>query len=146
MERTWYVSRDGQMFGPFTPLEIKEAADAGRVVGTDLIQQAGAGTWRAASEFPGLITTRARATVMKLTCFVCYAEVDVGVMPGASSATCNACGREIACEAAAVDVSAPAFEGMGGNLEDRIRQRVADAYAAAEAENQMLGTAIRILR
>ena len=55
MQRHWYLSRGGQVFGPVTDEQLAQAATAGRIDATDLINVAGEPEWRPASEIPGLL-------------------------------------------------------------------------------------------
>lgn len=50
----WEVSRGGQLFGPFTGTQMKQAATAGQLLMTDYVRSVGEAHWRVAGNVPGL--------------------------------------------------------------------------------------------
>lgn len=57
MDRQWYLSRDGQVFGPVTDAQLAQSAAAGRILPTDQLNIAGQPNWLLASTVPGLFPT-----------------------------------------------------------------------------------------
>jgi hypothetical protein len=55
MNRLWYLSRNGQVFGPVTDAQLMQSAAAGHVLPTDQLNLAGQPTWWPATSVPGLL-------------------------------------------------------------------------------------------
>lgn len=115
MERQWYLSRDGKVFGPVTDAQLAEAVAAGRVLPTDQLNVAGLPEWRLATDVPGLLPAASEPEVVevvevvdlapvdlepidlapvsepvkvRVTCMACFRQVTVTVMPGDTSSYC----------------------------------------------------------
>ncbi|MCS7303690.1 MAG: GYF domain-containing protein [Thermoguttaceae bacterium] len=51
----WYMTRDGvTRYGPYTEEQLRELANAGRLLPTDMVWREGMDRWAAASSVPGL--------------------------------------------------------------------------------------------
>src|SRR4051812_13048333 len=98
METQWNLSRNGQVFGPVTDLQLRQTVASGRVLPTDLLNEAGKPDWIAANTVPGLFAPLisvedpvvaelieepvAALRVIRVTCFGCFREVAIEVTPG----------------------------------------------------------------
>lgn len=51
----WYVSRDGQRWGPFSFYQMESAASNGRLQSDDFVWRAGMDNWTRACDVPGLL-------------------------------------------------------------------------------------------
>jgi len=56
MPETWFVSRDGQQFGPFTAKSLRELVASSRLVPTDLLRKETMGSWVEARRVKGLFS------------------------------------------------------------------------------------------
>lgn len=54
LDAPWYFSREGQLFGPLSPDDLKEAAAGGGLGPADLVLAPGAAQWIAAHDVPEL--------------------------------------------------------------------------------------------
>lgn len=52
-DRRWYLSRDGQQFGPFSDNDLVRFQGTGQLQPTDLLWHEGLGDWRPLSELTG---------------------------------------------------------------------------------------------
>src|SRR4051794_12119830 len=59
--RQWYVSRAGQVYGPFPEPQFVQYTTSGQLLPTDHIFATGMPAWRAAGEVPGLLPRAAGA-------------------------------------------------------------------------------------
>lgn len=55
MASEWYVSRGGKERGPFSSQQIRDFAQQGRLLPSDLLRQGGTGPWAAAAKVKGLV-------------------------------------------------------------------------------------------
>ena len=144
MERQWYLSRGGQVFGPVTDTQLRQSAAAGMVAPTDMLNPVGDPNWWAASAIPGLLPVAAALPVaapapkpeprtVRVTCFACFNEVALMFQPGVTEAPCPKC-RAMLATGEAESVSAP--DGSFPTLESpaemkaRLNAKVAAAHAA----------------
>jgi hypothetical protein len=54
----WYYAKDGQQYGPVSARDLKQLADQGTLLATDVVWKDGIPDWRPAGELPGLIPER----------------------------------------------------------------------------------------
>jgi ribosomal protein S27E len=161
MERQWYLSRDGQVFGPVNDAQLLQTAAAGRIQPTDLLNVAGEANWHMASAIPGLLPAAPAAVepmqlpepetrTVRVTCFACFNEVVLAVETGAAAAPCPKCGAVLPTgESAATSSESTTVEGEFPELENpaafkaRLNAKVKAAYAA---EANTYGTVAGIAR
>jgi hypothetical protein len=147
MENNWHVARDGQAYGPYSEVEMRLFADSGQFQPTDFVFRFGSKEWQPVSvvfRLAGQCESPPLAELVELrsiqtTCFSCFADVTVSVEGKARSGVCPNCRGEIAVEPPpqSPDLGPQqAFAGMGGDLTERIQQKMAEAYAAEQAENK----------
>lgn len=164
MHRYWYLSRDSQVYGPYTDAQLAEAVAAGRVLPTDMMNVAGYPEWRVASAVPGLlpqpeplsldpdpvpvVQTLVPAIEMKklkLTCFACFREVKVEIEAGTQTVVCPKCRAvlETGEPATAAPAAAAAFAALESPAEfkKRMEQKVAAAHGP-DGSHGNLGAAI----
>lgn len=55
MPTEWYYAKDGQQYGPVSSRELKQLADQGMLLATDVVWKDGMPDWRPAGEVQGLI-------------------------------------------------------------------------------------------
>jgi hypothetical protein len=116
VERQWYLSRNGHVFGPVTDETLAQSAATGRILPTDQLNVAGQPDWWLASAIPGLLPVPQPALVpvpvnpapkasalepvpteivetrtLRLTCFACFREVTVEVEAGTPTVNCPRC-------------------------------------------------------
>lgn len=121
MDRQWYLSRNGQVFGPVTDAQLAESARTGRVFPTDQLNIAGQPNWWAAGAIPGLLPPPAPVAnpfapapagtqeplsldpepvallpvteikTLRITCFACFREVTLEFEAGTPEAHCPRC-------------------------------------------------------
>lgn len=121
MERRWYLSRGGKVFGPVSDAKLVRAAVAGRILPTDQLNIAGGPFWIPAADILALLSAArtqlepepelelepaesepaereqpkveqvATTITIRTTCMACFSEVSVEVMPNATSAHCPLC-------------------------------------------------------
>lgn len=61
MADQWFVQRDGQKFGPFSPAQLKQMTATGQLLPVDLVSKGEGGKWVAASQIKGLFAAPAPA-------------------------------------------------------------------------------------
>lgn len=61
MADQWFVQRDGQKFGPFSPAQLKQMTATGQLLPVDLVAKGEGGKWVAASQIKGLFAATAPA-------------------------------------------------------------------------------------
>lgn len=143
MDRQWYLSRNGQVFGPVTDAQLAESARAGRIFPTDQLNLVGQPHWWAASAVPGLLPPPApvqnpfapaaqqplaldpepvalqpavEIKSLRVTCLACFREVTVEFEAGTPEAPCPKCRALLATgETATADAAGP--EAAFGKLE-----------------------------
>jgi hypothetical protein len=54
----WYFTRDGKKFGPYTAAQLKQYADSGQLLPTDLVWKEGMEGWKPASTVKGLFAAQ----------------------------------------------------------------------------------------
>jgi hypothetical protein len=138
MERLWYLSRSGQVFGPMPESHLLHAATTGQIVATDYLNLAGMPNWVPTTAVPGLLALAHRQPepiapewTVRVTCLACYCEMEVGVPDGAASVPCPRCGAAI--DTSEVNANAAPFANLESpeQLKARLNQKVEAAYAAA---------------
>ncbi len=147
MERNWYLSRDGQVFGPVADAQLAQSVAAGRVLPGDLLNVAGEPDWVVAAAVPGLLPrpkARPVARTARVTCFACFGEVTIEYAPGAPNAPCPKCRalietNEGATAEPAANQAAFAKLESPAEFKKRMQQKVADAEAAAGRDAAILG-------
>jgi hypothetical protein len=157
MERQWYLSRDGKVFGPVTDAQLLQSAAAGQILPTDWLNVAGDPHWHLASAIQGLLPTtqvsaptqpQRETQTVRVTCFACFTEALV--LQGASAAQCPKCGAALQTgESAQASGESSDAAGAFENLEHpaifkaRLQAKVRAAYAAEAAD---YATAAGVLR
>jgi hypothetical protein len=61
MSQQWHYARHGQTYGPYTPEQLRDLAEAGRLLPDDLVTREGASKWVPARSVPGLFPDQAAA-------------------------------------------------------------------------------------
>jgi ribosomal protein S27E len=156
MERHWYLSREGKVFGPVNDAQLLQAAATGRVQPTDLLNVAGEPYWHIASTIPGLFhTTYAQSPnsapqSVRVTCFACFTEVLVALAHGTTAVQCPKCGAalqtgETAPASGESSDGAGAFEALENPavFKARLQAKVRAAYAAEAADFAIAAGALR---
>jgi hypothetical protein len=137
MERLWYLSRGGQVFGPMTESHLLHAATTGQIAATDYLNLAGMPNWVPTTAVPGLLALAHRQPepitpewTVRVTCLACYSEAEVGVPDGAASVPCPRCGAAI--DTSEANAGAVPFADLESpeQLRARLNQKVEAAYAA----------------
>ena len=159
MNRLWYLSRSGQVFGPVTDVQLAEWVSARHVLPTDLLNVVGQPNWVFASAIPGLLPAPTpislppdpqpvAARVVQATCFACFSEVSLNVTPGAVTVPCPRCGATVETGESAAQEASSANQAAFAALESpaafkaRMQKKVADAQAAAAREGAILGSVL----
>lgn len=153
MNRHWYLSRAGQVFGPVNDAQLAEGVAMGRVLPTDSLNEAGQPHWLAAGTISWLFPPAALAPVVadlieeqrtaRVTCFGCFREVTIEFDPGTATAPCPKC--RAAIETGEAADPAPAHQAAFAKLESpaafkkRMQQKVAAAEGAAANEGAVIG-------
>lgn len=113
MYRMWYLSRNGQVFGPVTDPQLSQWVAAGHVLPTDQLNLAGQPNWVLASAIPGLLPAPQPLSLdpeplsldpepeptpavtprrsIRVTCFACFEEVTLEFAVGTATAPCPRC-------------------------------------------------------
>jgi hypothetical protein len=146
MQRQWYVSRAGQVFGPVNDAQLMQGAAERRVLPTDQLNVAGEPHWVVANAIPWLFPAAAQAmeanlipaevveepVEVRVTCMACFRDVKVCVMPGDAATSCPKCRAVIELEqpegAAAPSANQAAFEHLESkkDFKKRMQKKVAD--------------------
>jgi hypothetical protein len=160
MHRYWYLSRDGQVYGPYTDAQLAEAVAAGNVLPTDMLNVAGVAEWRVASAVPGLlpppeplsldpdpdeIVPSVEIKTLKLTCFACFRQVKVEFEAGQPTVACPKCRAvlETGETAAPAPAGSKAFAALESPAEFKERmERKAAAAASPDGTHGAIGRAI----
>ena len=124
----FYVQRGDKTFGPFESVQLKQLADSGRVIASDMIRQGEDGKWYSASEVKGLFVGE---PVEQLPASL--PPVAVEETPSATDnpnlRACRDCGKMVSRRA----TSCPS---CGAPLYVRRRRRVSAQDVIAEARRQ----------
>jgi GYF domain 2 len=149
MERQWYQSRDGKVFGPVTDTQLAQAVAAGRVLPTDMMNLAGQPNWWPANAIPGLLPQQPQqeilsldpdpepVRVMRVTCFACFREVSVEIPPGVSTVHCPRCRAAIETGEPTGDAQPSGNQAAFAKLESKreFKERMQQKAAAAQGAN-----------
>jgi hypothetical protein len=118
MERQWYLSRDGQVFGPIPDAQMLQSAAQGQVLPTDLVAVMGDQTWWPATSIPNLLPAPAEVEV----------EVEV-IAPVQPAAEANPFANLESAE----------------EFQTRMQKRVADAYTGTSGQDPIPGVAAGVV-
>lgn len=118
MSQAWHVSRDGQVFGPFTDEQLHQMVESNRLLQTDLVHTPPMQEWCEAGTVEGLFpsaptpaaeaapapqpTPQGEARTVQIHCFSCFNEAAVSVEVGTYSVACPSCGELVHLQEAPV--------------------------------------------
>ncbi len=161
MPRMWYLSRNGQVFGPVTDPQLAQWVAAGQVLPTDQLNVAGQPNWVLASAIPGLLPAPEPLSLdpdpeptpavtprrsVRVTCFACFEEVTLEFVAGTATAPCPRCRAVLETGEAASTAAAPA--GAFAALEspaafkERMQKKVVAATGPEHANNGQTASVI----
>ena len=63
MADEWFVERDGQNFGPYSPAQLRSMTATGQLLPVDRVRKGGEGPWKPASQVKGLFAAPAVASL-----------------------------------------------------------------------------------
>lgn len=155
MNRVWYLSRNGHVFGPVTDEQLAQSVAEGRVFPTDQLNIAGQPHWWAASAIPGLLppsaptqepelVPAAEIKSLRITCFACFREVTLEFEAGTPTAHCPRCRSAIETgetETPATATPQAAFAALESPkaFKARMQKKVADAHSGAKSDGAVIG-------
>ena len=77
MDFQWHVARDGKVYGPYSPQQLREMASTGKISPGDLVWRDGMAEWADCATIPGFIPTThtapsSDASVRKVICAAAF--------------------------------------------------------------------------